>query len=368
MDLIDDPVLNTFAAGTMLLSLATGLYLIYTQFQGPILRYVPRRPVPWGAFATVVAVLYLFSSIAAAMLQSTPEKSEKPEEKTVAASPVDPGAKVDSTELAEQLLGGMAPIVLVVAGFAFIVAIMSHASPRDLGWPSSWYELAIDARTGFVAALAALLPVHLIQGVLSAAMGIKDSGHELVKLVREGESSVMVMVLAGISAVVVAPICEEVAFRLLLQGWLEKWEDRKLGWRAGPTPVVSSEGGSVASDVLRLQLVNGELLSTDADAVGEVAATVAAEPANIPPPPEYPPERGLAGLPHGWLPIIISSVMFGVAHLGYGPEPVPLFFLALFLGYLYQRTHRIVPSIVCHACFNAFTVFVLWRIVFHGAR
>jgi membrane protease YdiL (CAAX protease family) len=74
------------------------------------------------------------------------------------------------------------------------------------------------------------------------------------------------------------------------------------------------------------------------------------------------------GMPFGWLPIIISSVLFGLAHLGYGPEPVPLFFLALILGYLYYRTHRIVPCIVAHAVFNAFTMIVLWRLVFTGAH
>ena len=26
-------------------------------------------------------------------------------------------------------------------------------------------------------------------------------------------------------------VCEEITFRLLLQGWLEKWEDQRLGWR-----------------------------------------------------------------------------------------------------------------------------------------
>ena len=37
--------------------------------------------------------------------------------------------------------------------------------------------------------------------------------------------------LAFAAAVVVAPFCEELLFRLVLQGWLEKWEDWRLGWR-----------------------------------------------------------------------------------------------------------------------------------------
>jgi membrane protease YdiL (CAAX protease family) len=35
------------------------------------------------------------------------------------------------------------------------------------------------------------------------------------------------------------------------------------------------------------------------------------------------------------------------------------------LGFLYQRTHRIIPGIVAHALFNLFTMIILWRMVYH---
>jgi membrane protease YdiL (CAAX protease family) len=81
---------------------------------------------------------------------------------------------------------------------------------------------------------------------------------------------------------------------------------------------------------------------------------------------EEPPPRGIAGLPFGVFPILVSSLFFALAHFGYGPEPVPLFFLAIALGYVYQRTHRILPSIVTHALFNAFAMFILWRLQLHA--
>jgi membrane protease YdiL (CAAX protease family) len=34
------------------------------------------------------------------------------------------------------------------------------------------------------------------------------------------------------------------------------------------------------------------------------------------------------------------------------PDPIPLFFFAVALGFLYFRTHRIVPLIILHAIFN----------------
>jgi hypothetical protein len=68
------------------------------------------------------------------------------------------------------------------------------------------------------------------------------------------------------------------------------------------------------------------------------------------------------------MPILVSSLLFGLAHAGYGPEPVPLFLFAIFLGYVFQRTNRILPCIVAHALFNSVTMVALWRIVVQGAE
>jgi membrane protease YdiL (CAAX protease family) len=58
-------------------------------------------------------------------------------------------------------------------------------------------------------------------------------------------------------------------------------------------------------------------------------------------------------------PIAISSVVFAALHKDHGLDPIPLFFLAVALGYLYQRTHRMLPSLVLHAVFNAFSLSLL---------
>jgi membrane protease YdiL (CAAX protease family) len=52
--------------------------------------------------------------------------------------------------------------------------------------------------------------------------------------------------------------------------------------------------------------------------------------------------------------------------LGHGPDPIPLFVLALILGYMYQRTHRIVPSIVTHLLFNLTSLVMLWMVIRNG--
>jgi membrane protease YdiL (CAAX protease family) len=59
------------------------------------------------------------------------------------------------------------------------------------------------------------------------------------------------------------------------------------------------------------------------------------------------------------LPVGVSSLLFALVHLGHGPDPIPLFVLALILGYLYQQTHRLWPCIVLHMCLNAASLAML---------
>ena len=70
---------------------------------------------------------------------------------------------------------------------------------------------------------------------------------------------------------------------------------------------------------------------------------------------EVPEDR-----PTMWLPIVVSSGLFALAHLQHGPDWIPLFVLALGLGYLYQRTQRVLPCIVVHVLFNSLAIIQIW--------
>ena len=61
-----------------------------------------------------------------------------------------------------------------------------------------------------------------------------------------------------------------------------------------------------------------------------------------------------------WLPIGVSSAIFALLHFSHGPDWVPLLLLAAGMGYLYQRTHRLVPSLTVHGLLNAFSMWGLW--------
>ena len=64
--------------------------------------------------------------------------------------------------------------------------------------------------------------------------------------------------------------------------------------------------------------------------------------------------RGAAAV----LPIVASAALFAAVHSW--PDAISLFLLALALGWLYQRTHRLMPSVVLHLCLNATSMALLW--------
>lgn len=63
------------------------------------------------------------------------------------------------------------------------------------------------------------------------------------------------------------------------------------------------------------------------------------------------------------LGIIISSVIFGLAHLGYGSiaEAIGAGVLGLVLAYFYSKHGKILPNFLAHMIYNVFTI-SLWLI------
>jgi membrane protease YdiL (CAAX protease family) len=297
-------------------SIATWVYLFAAwRSYGVVLPYKRRQPVPWGAWATGLAVLIVVSKL----VGSTMLIEEQPQ---------------DAQEVTSRLTSGAAAQLLLCGLFVFIVIIVAKATRADLGVPHANRQALQDALIGFLACLAAYVPVSLVRMIVIYQFGQPELHPTIQDILKQRDT--LTFTIAFVSVVIIGPICEEVIFRLLLQGWLEKWEDRMLGWRVEPAP----------------QPVGAELAAE---------APPAAEDARMP----GPPVVGLAG-PYGALPVLVSSTMFAWAHIGHSTDPFPLFVLALFLGFVYQRTHRILPCIVAHAAFNLISMLMLLRILLAG--
>ncbi len=221
-----DPVEAGIIGVTLLLSVSACVYLAGVAWKRPILTYEPRRPVPWNVVAIVPVALYMVSTIAAVWSQLTSTGPPPPPH---------------TDDIVYNLAAVILQQLLLFGGLFVAVVIAFHANPRDIGLPTSARQFVKDIAIGVVAGIAALGPVHVIQAILAHLMEPgQESQHPLVKMVQEGGADTLVLILASIAAVVVAPICEELVFRLLLQGWLEKREDARLGWRSSRSYRVDS--------------------------------------------------------------------------------------------------------------------------------
>ncbi len=198
--------------------------------------------------------------------------------------------------------------VLELVMLAAVVGIVKSSIGRtcaDWGLPPNAAEALEDIWFGLLLGWFALVPVMGVQVTMVYFFG--QSEHPLLQgLVRDRDP--LLFVAAFFLAAIVAPLFEEFAYRLLFQGWLEK------------------------------ELVRPVTVTSDVDQA----------------PVESPPTTVQ------WAPIAVSSIAFALAHAAHGVDPVALIPLAVLLGYVYQRTHRILPTIVAHAAFNSFSLAALW--------
>src|SRR5687767_4662553 len=69
-----------------------------------------------------------------------------------------------------------------------------------------------------------------------------------------------------------------------------------------------------------------------------------------------------------WLPIVMISIIFALMHYSHGLAWIPLTLLALGLDYIYQQTHRLLPSITVHFCLNALSMAPFWVQMFEAPQ
>ncbi len=330
-------------AGLILASLGIWSAAIWQwRREGFILPFAPRRPVPWGPIGLVTAICLCGMTVLGFL--------------TSESGVIDNEFTAEDFVVSSMTWSAIS-VLFVVTALVWLVGV-NNADRQDLGLPTTLEDGAADVAMGITGCLAALAPVLLLQALVVSLFG-EPSSHPVLEMLQK-EPTGVVMLAASFSAAVVAPVFEELVFRQLLQGWLQQREDLAIHFQPRRSAPVTSPTAAAASTW------PGEIADTDDDEgnpyrspAAAAQAPLDATPAESPSPPE-PPRRGLWGLPYGTVPLLISSILFSLAHLGHGPDPIPLFVLALVLGYLYQRTHRILPCIVLHMLFNSFSLALVW--------
>ncbi|HEV7222802.1 MAG TPA: CPBP family intramembrane glutamic endopeptidase [Pirellulales bacterium] len=301
----------------------------------PIVPYEPRPPVPWtivDLFA--IAVVYVLTNVALVVgLRGIAGTGKEQSLGSIAAALL-------ATSLANLTTAGLA---------IFWVRRRAGASWADLGFR---FDRAVgDLRLGLLAFAAVSAPVYLLQTLLS--QWVKEQ-HPIIEMLQR-HREVWVFALSGVSAVIIAPLAEELFFRVLLQGWLESL--------AGGPPSAPGEPSQEAAERMSgLPLTAGPADPENPYSPSRsLAWSRRGEPAAVEPMPTPPPgaRYSWGALRWDYLSIIVSSLVFSLMHLGHGADPIPLFFLALTLGYLYQRTGRLLPSVVVHFCLNACSMLAL---------
>jgi membrane protease YdiL (CAAX protease family) len=246
--------------------------------QAPLLPAARRHRVPWGAgpVLTILLTVVALSLGASAVI-------------TRGVTPSQP------VPLMRGLVAQGLVNLLIILAVPAMLRISVRASWRDIGLTRAffWRNVARGA-------LGAFLLAPLCFGIMALCRALwpgPSTEHPLVTMLGGGLSAPVVAIALG-SAVLIAPIAEELLFRGVLLGWFDRLFAR------GPR----GQG-----------------------------------PAQLPTPLD--------------LPAIACASLFAALHASQWPAPIPLFVLALGLGHLARATRGLVAPIAMHATFNAISTF-----------
>jgi membrane protease YdiL (CAAX protease family) len=313
-----------------------------------------QRAVPWTGFeicAALFLVYVLWVPLVAQVLLSTGLGEWLYGRDLIEAA----RSSADKSALMRiSLLAGTLAFPFQVLTIIALLRLGSGTQPYQLGLTTS--RLGRNVLLGVLGALILTPPVLALNilvtgllGQLSGGKGITE--HPLTQLSRSLPSGEFVLIV--LSAVVAAPVLEELIFRGLLLRSLARFR-----W-----------GGSVAMGLAllwagwfsALQLPDARGLGWAArlQALGPVLFVLAMMPAFawVSRDRRSPFGSALYG----------TSLLFAVSHSFAWPSPVALFVLALGLGWLAQRTQSLVGPIGLHGLFNSVACVLLLIERCHGS-
>ena len=344
----------------------------------PVLPPWPKRPriVPWGGFTIVLVVVAWVAvnlAVSAAYLEIRSSSRIRLAEKPARGAPKIPSQPPGTSEAAAPRFTFTEQMVLVslINGALLLVVplgvrLTSGAKWQDLGLTGD--ALVRNLKMGAIAFLA-ITPVVMSVNAL-AQLVWKPNRHPLERMLRE-EASPGLIVLAYVSAVVLAPAVEELIFRGIIQGWLR----RLLNTIPDSESNLTGESVLITSDQEKPESAKLASLFRGFPRIPTAFIAGTARPGN----PYNPPVSDLTGWenPGQWfanpmegryLPIFLTSVLFAAVHFEQMPAPLAIFPLALVLGLLFETTGSLVPSFILHALFNGFNTTVLVLALIGGSE
>ncbi len=272
------------------------------------------------------------------------------------------------------------------AAVGLLLAVFLVSQAVSVRLARRWFEPAQMSVTDSTA--------HDVQGPDEASASKPDvtrpgghgaAAHPLVRFLAAQRGKLWAIWLAAAVGVVMAPLVEELLFRVLLQGWLESRESR---WRRAWSPLRRLPRGVVPVVMPALVFASLHFRSGPppdeteslgpvlvANALGSLVTLVVAVVVLRMGFGATLSDAGLNGRP--WLkdigrgtiafaallaPIYIVQLALTklLAPWEIAADPFALFLLAMALGYLYYRTHRLLPPLTLHVCINLFGLIATW--------
>ena len=278
--------------------------------------FEPRRWVPWGLvdIGLILMVMALTQAATLGIVQWV---------QSIVGWTMDPENLTVEDRILQMLAAAASKLLTFFIGLA-LLKIRTRQVDLHLGW--SVHHIGKDMKQGVYMFFLVILPVVVIQFVLTFFF---KPAHPIIKLLLENPSPLF-FGICGVLVVFVAPLVEEFLFRVIIQGWLENlaafWQTPKDSDRMGSTPDYESV-----------------MLGRRESPGGHFDLRFNSNPC--------------------WWPILVSALLFALAHTGHSSDPIPLFVFAVGLGYLYQRTHRILPCILVHVLLNSVSLLKLWIVL-----
>lgn len=206
---------------------------------------VKRMPwPPMAIFAMLfwVAFMVLEQTAMEAIALMKPAASTKVVEAPAVESAAVEKASDSKTIDTSTILGSMVMGCAVFVGLGLLLFASGRLRPEDVGidaedWPSqiAWGQQAF---------IASIVPTFVLL-LGTAWLRHRDTQHPFLQMVADAPDQIPLLLMFFIAAVV-APLSEELVFRVTLQGWLtERWQARKAmittalifafvhGWRDG---------------------------------------------------------------------------------------------------------------------------------------
>lgn len=328
-----------------------------------LLATVPSEPAPslrlLGAHVLGAAlIMILVQGLAVGSARHLFEAAQPAPADGIVASP-DDVPPVTLTRKFVTIMSAVAVANMITVALVVLGLRAAGVSNERLGL--SLPHVGGDIRLGLLGFLAFAPPTLALQASLRWAFPEAIKQHEVERQfagLLELEQTEYVLSLAVIfwAVGVMAPIAEELVFRVLLLGWAERAIERWTGEKGGARRIVPTQSVSAthppAGDQPRVDSGSGEpnpyQTPGDAASTANASADVPAEAASSP-----------ASASAARLALVFTSLLFAGAHATQWPDPIALFVFSCGLGFLYQRTHRWLPSVVMHATLNTFSLTAL---------